>query len=56
LPARVERDLRATLDCGILARAFARVRHPRLQLRAARGLQLQGAQLPLPWGNQPPWV
>jgi hypothetical protein len=28
LPAHVERDLRASLDCGILARGFARVRCP----------------------------
>jgi hypothetical protein len=28
LPAHVERDLRAYLDCGILARGFARVRCP----------------------------
>ena len=28
LPGHVERDLRAYLDCGILARGFARVRCP----------------------------
>jgi hypothetical protein len=36
LPAHVERDLRAYLDCGILANGFARIRCPGPALRSRR--------------------
>ncbi len=47
LPAFVERELRAYLDCGMLARGFARGALSRLRFRAAGGVLLQGARLPL---------